>query len=603
VEERRADAWQALDEADRWYLRTANVQRFAVAMQRSALLSDAGAGHEAVETLRQRLGECDATPCDADLLAAGHLQLARLVLNDPFRTRVDLETARTDLETAAGQSAPSPDPTRQLSVQLVDAALALELGEVPSALPDRDREILATLPEGPRREAFEGWWTWLDAQAALARGEPDRALEACRSLTRLADRALVAWGWSCVARAHHARGDLASADLAYAKTLAHQEYLSGARLGLALAAGLGPQAEDAARAARVAVELGRPERAWEVLARIDQRSAHEAERSRCREAARSAREVAAWESVDREIDALLAQLAAVELPGSVAREAEAEGVRRALQERLSMLWRTWPGCAGGPGPEADGAEYRAFTVDDEVVLLGRRHGVLRLVRRTFLPAAALARIAGEVGEAMAAGRLEDSTWRRLLAPVAAALLPDDLEALASPVTFALHGRLQAFPVAALPVSGEGSARWLGDLAVIALQPAGARAAVSAPQEEVLPPVFVVDPLGDLPHARRSAARYRQWFPEARVLERTEASRAVLSGPREHVEWLHLDTHASYEPAFPELSSLVLADGPLRLVELVRMPAPRRFANLSGCRTGSWRPTADSGRYGLGGLLA
>jgi CHAT domain-containing protein len=227
-------------------------------------------------------------------------------------------------------------------------------------------------------------------------------------------------------------------------------------------------------------------------------------------------------------------------------------------------------------------------------------------KRTPLEPEALARLTEEVTAALGGRHLDDAAWRRLLAPAAAALLPRDLDHLEASTTFALHGRLQLLPLAALPVPEGG---WLGDRTVVALQPAGAWSGSSGSMPAVpagpalRPGLFVVDPLGDLPHARRSAKTYRALFPEARVLVRGDASRQALERHLVDSGWLHLDTHGSYQPAFPELSSLALADGPLRFVELAALPAPRRFANLSGCRTGAWHPTADSGRYGLGGLMA
>ncbi len=113
---------------------------------------------------------------------------------------------------------------------------------------------------------------------------------------------------------------------------------------------------------------------------------------------------------------------------------------------------------------------------------------------------------------------------------------------------------------------------------------------------------MVDPGGDLAGAERSLPAYRRLFPAARVLRGGEATREAVSRALAGAEWLHIDAHASYDPVFPEMSRLELAGGGLSLLEWSRLPAPRRFANLSGCRTASWPATADSGQYGLGGLL-
>ncbi|MDY7094866.1 MAG: CHAT domain-containing protein [Acidobacteriota bacterium] len=602
---RRREAWQAFEEADALYLRVADPTRFTVAMQRAALLSDAGAGHEAVEHLRGRLDECRVVPCDPALLAAGRLQVARLVLNDPFRTRDDLEAARQGLvEYRSGL----PQGTG-VAALLVEAALQLELGEDPAPTLTEARRLGAS-QAGPAAEASQPWIRWLEGQAALARGDSDRALEECRRMLDESSAPAAAWAWSCIADAYRRQERFAAADLAYAKTLALHEGTAGESLGLSVVSGLGRQAEDVLRAAQVAVDLGAAERAWRLLDHLDRRSAHEGERRRCRQSVLAAasgatgeslRWAAEWRRIDGEIEELLGQLTRLELPASLAREAESAPLQRALQERLLTLWRTWPGCDQPRWPAGGGADYRAFAVDDEVILL-RRIALGKVVadQRTPLAREELTRLTEEVTVALRRRDLDDQAWRRLLAPAAAALLPRNLADLEPVTTFALHGRLQLLPLAALPLP-EGA--WLGERTVVALQPAGAGAGSPAAASAARPGLFVVDPLGDLPHARRSAEAYGARFPGATILERGAASRRALEQHLGEAGWLHLDTHARYEPAFPELSSLALADGPLRFVELAALPAPGRFANLSGCRTAAWHPTADSGRYGLGGLMA
>ncbi|MCB1034278.1 MAG: hypothetical protein KDD47_10645, partial [Acidobacteria bacterium] len=417
---RRADAWSALGVAERLYLQTADPTRFTVAMQRADLLSDAGAGHEAVAHLRERIADCEDAPCDPGLLAAARLQMARLVLADPFRSPPELEAVLESLGSDA-----RPEPTDRLPAALVKGALELELGRDPEPTLDEARQLVANLPPGSASTTQGDWIRWLEAQSALLRGDGAEALSACRPLTERGGRSMAPWAWGCVARAHRLAGDLPAADLAFEKTLAYHEHASGARLGLSLASGLGPQAEDVARAARVAVERGDARRAWELLARLDQRSAHEARRLQCRGAARDPRAKARWQEIDEEIEAALADLSRLDLPASLAREAEIEPVRRVLQERLLNLWRTWPGCDGAPQSYPDVASFRAFAVDDEVILLGRREGRIQLVRRTPLDRASLTRLVQTVTAAIAEGRSDDAAWRRLLAPAAEALLPPE----------------------------------------------------------------------------------------------------------------------------------------------------------------------------------
>ncbi|MEO1368762.1 MAG: CHAT domain-containing protein, partial [Acidobacteriota bacterium] len=74
---------------------------------------------------------------------------------------------------------------------------------------------------------------------------------------------------------------------------------------------------------------------------------------------------------------------------------------------------------------------------------------------------------------------------------------------------------------------------------------------------------------------------------------------VLRGMAGH-DVLHFDAHGRYDAAFPELATLSLADRPLTLEDMAAVPAPSRLVNVSGCQTGAWPLTADSGHYGVGG---
>ena len=113
---------------------------------------------------------------------------------------------------------------------------------------------------------------------------------------------------------------------------------------------------------------------------------------------------------------------------------------------------------------------------------------------------------------------------------------------------------------------------------------------------------MVDPRGDLPAGRKLTETYHALFPDARILLGTTADRGAFREALPNARWLHVDSHAQYDPAFPELSSLLLADGPFTLAELGELSGPLDFANLSGCRTGRWPITADSGHFGLAGRL-
>jgi CHAT domain-containing protein len=288
-------------------------------------------------------------------------------------------------------------------------------------------------------------------------------------------------------------------------------------------------------------------------------------------------------------------------------------VRRDLRERLRALQRSGPGCPPpaeaeteteteiGPGAGAL-PRFRAVALPDEVLLLACRPGGGDLARRTPLPRAELLATLDRLGEALERPGTGDEAWRRAAEPLAAALLPPRLDALPEITAYSLHGPLQGAPLAALPLPAGG---WLADRTTVALLPAGTATgpAGAAAAVETAEPLFVVDPLGDLAGAGSLMATYRKLFPGARLLVGEAADRQALRRELAGARFLHVDAHGSFVPAFPELSGLELADGRLSLIELAELPVAGRFANLSGCQTGRWPITADSGRYGLGGLLA
>ncbi|HWN42617.1 MAG TPA: CHAT domain-containing protein, partial [Thermoanaerobaculia bacterium] len=557
--------WRDLEEAERRYLRIAHANRFTVTMVQADLLAQAGVPREAHERLRAALADCDRASCQPELLQHGRLQLAWLRLLDPDATRAELEEAQRSYESGLAALGEGPEPLELANHHVNAAYLQVRRGRDPGPDLRRARELLSGIQTGEARRRLLLDWALL----VEALGHPGtRARAICADLSARAAPQLAAWAASCTARALRLQGDLAGADRAFEAALRHHQHADAQELGLSIPLGAGQRADDFAQAARLAVERGAPGRAWELLARLDTFAVHEGERRDCR--ARAGPETAArWHAIDAESARLLAELAELDGPASGARRREIEPRRRELQERLRALWREWPGCTGAPEGNDEGIDFRAFAVEDEVLLLRRlADGAVRVEKRTRMPG-----------------------------PLATALVPREPRSLGEVTVFALHGSLQSVPLHALPLPAGG---WLADATVVALRPAAARAAVP---DGGGPPLFVVDPRGDLPGGSRSAGLYRSLFPQARLLQGEEASRAAVSRGLAGAEWLHLDAHGDQDPAFPELSSLVLADGTLRLLELAALPPPRRFANLSGCRTADWPVTADSGRYGLGGLLS
>jgi DNA-directed RNA polymerase specialized sigma24 family protein len=601
----REAAWLAFQRAEAKAVGIADPTLLAVVLQQADLLSQAGAPDEALARVREVLRQCGSLGCDRQLVLYGRLQLAWLTLRHTEATTEQLEHAARELRASLPALAAEQNPYETANQRLNLAFLELRTGGDPRpALPELRRLAAAPGIGSAGRQTLSGWGALLAGLAALARGEAPAALAACAAIAS-ADPELVAARFSCLGRADRLAGDLPAARRDFAAALGQHGRIA-AGLDQRLPLGPGERGEDFARAARVAVESGDPAAGWELLRRLDSLSFQEQERARCRGLARG-EAARRWAAIDQEAAGLLRDLGALPRLASGSRERQAADVRVGLEERLRRLWREWPGCAAPAEADDAGVELRAFAVEDEVLLL-RREGAsrVRLERRTAWPRrdrlTVLRAVAAELeaggGDAGAAGR-----WRSLaVPPLATALLPLAAGRLGPVTTFALHGSLQLVPLAALPLASPlpDGRRWLGEVTTVALHTAGGRQAAERGGGER--PLFVVDPSGDLGEAERSLPVYRRLFPGSRVLHGREATREAVLGALAGASWLHVDAHASYDPVFPEMSRLELADGELGLMEWARLPAPGRFANLSGCRTASWPATADSGQYGLGGLL-
>lgn len=594
----RTAAWLAFRDAEERAVRIADPTLLEVVLQQADLLSQAGAPDEALQRVKDAVGQCGSLGCGPERVAYARMQLAWLTLLHSDATPEQLAIARSGLRAALPAVPAERDPYEAANQRINLAYLELRTGRDPRTLIQTARRIAASPGTGSGgRQTLDGWISLLAGLAAIERGEPRAALADCGSIATV-DPQLEAARLSCEGRAHRLAGDLAEAARAFDAALVQHGRIA-AGLDQRLPLGPGERAEDFARAARVAIERGDPEAAWRLLLLLDSLSAQERERESCRALARGA-DARRWADLDRESDGLLRDLAALPRVASASRERQADALRVALEERLRRLWREWPGCAASATPEDRGVDFRAFAVEDEVILLRRdAGGRVGVERRSRLPRrqrlATLQALAAEVE----AGRGEPGRWRSLCEPVARAILPLRPGVLGPVTTFALHGSLQLVPLAAMPLP---DGRWLGEETSVALYTAGAHSAIGGGRKAAHP-VLVVDPAGDLAGAERSLSAYRSLFPDGRILRGGDATRAAVRGALAEAEWLHVDAHASYDPVFPEMSRLQLADGDLGLIEWSRLPAPRRFANLSGCRTASWPVTADSGQYGLGGLLA
>jgi CHAT domain-containing protein len=545
--DRLEDAWKSFLEAEALYRRVLDRKRLAAVRGQAEVLGRVGASREGLYRLEAALASCgDLAPCSpVQQLDARGLH-AWLTLIDSDASPEELNAAEENLESLQGEPALEPQERANHLINL--ALLRARQGREPTATL-AEAQHLVTPADGSRRaDLLRGWSGMAEALYQLSRSDADlgSAESECRELVDdgTSDR-LRAWAYSCLGRIHRRRGHPSLALRSFRSALALHEDATPERLGRLLPLGPGQRADDYYRAARAALDLGDTAGAWDLLTALDHLP-----------------------------------------PGGSGVTADSPTGR----------------------PPSD-VEYRAFALDDEILLLHRDgNDRVTLVRRSTLARGDLRERTDAVDRALAERRLSDAAWRELLRPLADALAPPPDAPPRSVTSYALHGLLQRVPLAALPVSGgtspeNRSSRWLADRTTVAVRPAGSGALAAAGSRRATDPLIVIDPSENLGARRELTSFYSQRFPASRLLVGREATEAAFRRALATASWLHADTHGTYDPAFPERSSLELADGAVTLRQLAQLPLSLSFANLSGCRTGAWPVTADSGRYGLGGLLA
>ena len=612
-------AWERIARADS-RLRQMGLPRLSTAVDLAKRLARVGDLSEARARVESALAECaGASRCNADLLALAKADLAWLILQDGAADPAELDRAETLLGEVL--ATPGIDGLNRANAFLSLAYRHLLAGRDAAPALAAAAALLEGGESSARRSYYRQWQELLGGLGALARHHHELARRTCLDLATRGLPEIKAWAWDCVGRVERARRQPGAALAAFEQALAAHELLATrARREEVLPLGLDQRADAFLEAARAAIEKGEPATAWRILARLDQLSVAEVDRRRCREAASGPALRRQWQELEAEIDRLLALLPSLEAPApGRERESRASSARE-VKARLRDLWRQWPGCrreSAEPAEPAeladDGLDYRAFALDDEILLLGRGDGdgdgdrrSVELLRRAAWPRRELAALLLAL-ERAPPGRQNDDDWQRQMAPLAAALVPP--EAFAGHGhprrTFGLHGILQALPLAALPLPGENGWEPLGSRWAVVVAPAGGsrrrrgEPARRAGRNEAL---FVLDPSGNLGGALTFDAALRSLYPRARVLRGAAATRQALVTALPQASLLHLDSHATYDTAFPELSALELADAPLRWLELAGLDFELELANLSGCQTGLWPITADSGSYGLGGAL-
>lgn len=586
------DALRHSREAARRFRLVADHLSVSSGMLEADILARAGAVDEACHLLRTRLAECATAACDPKALGAGKTTLAWLLIQSPDPEPRDVDEALLLLREALDVAVGNDLERANVLVNLAHAsALA---GEDPDeSLTEAEALYGPSLESGSEKARGLARWA-LAARALFAHtvGDEATALALCEQVgSDPALHRLAAWGQSCASDALRRQGRLDLAAEANERALLLHSYATRHPLAHDVVVGLTRRAEDLYRGIRLALERDDDARLQSLLAEVDRLDA-----ARPCTTPTDPALTARWKQ-------LIGELVALEGPASGRWREQRRAPERAVRRELQDLARSVR-CEdeGAPMGAESGPSFRAIPLEDEVLLLRRdATGRTTLHRRTSLPRRELrSRLDRIHAELAGVSVLDDRGWRELVAPIAAALVPspEDLDTVTS---FALHGPLQSTPLAALPLPGD-TTRFLCD-ATVPVHWVPRRAAPSATSSRTTsPPLFVVDPSGDLPGARRSLATYQRLAPDGRFLVETAAERDEVLGAIPTARWLHVDAHARFEPGFPELSSLLLADGPLTVPELTRQVAGLELANLSGCSTGRSPVSAGTGRYGLAGAL-
>ncbi len=600
--DRLEDAWLALSRADELYRRIADSKRITVAMKEASILHEMGALDEAAYRLRAALEECEQLSCNQEIIDVAQNNFAWHVLLNPNASEEELAEAEEFIRRGLAHFSPEKKPLEHAHRLTNLAYLQVRQGENPDVLLEEMRHSLANLRLDTEFVPYLlDWADLVSAMAALASGKSAEALGICADLASRPKSQLEAWAFSCMARAHRQAGNLAAAEEAIERALLRHTYEFSQQVVRHLTIGPGYRAEEFSRAARIAIECGKPMDAWSLMLQLDQLSTDERARRRCREKA-TGDLLKEWLRIESEASRILDLLQELELPASERRRVEQEQMRQELKLRLQKLWRNWPGCEALPVVDDEGVDYRAFALEDEIILLHRRQGEVTVEKRTPYARQKLRRDFDQISMSLDQQEISDAAWRRLLAPLARALLPNSLDRLEPVTTYALHGLLQGIPLAMLPLSDAPDGPWLIERTAISVKPAGSRIAERRPPTGANQPLFVVDPRRNLAATPRLLRNYKELFPRARYLVGDAATLAAFQEGAPRAEWLHVDAHGLYDPAFPKLSALQLADRPLYWVQLAETPMNLRFAHLSGCQTGRWPITADSGSYGIAGLV-
>lgn len=570
-------AWATMRHSEQRFRQVAHEQTIIAMTQRAQILMRSGASEEARQKLALAIEDCAAAQCQLRMLRNAKNALAWWLLQQPVLPVSQAQHTHTLLLEALQDT----KGLERANVLVNLAYLDVRRAQDPSDNLDRADQLLKNREEARALE-LRDWMFYVQAVWAIERRDFSTAL------TRLDQ----------VIEQENTNHLLAQALTSRAEVLRQQQKRSLAQEDLQRAALVfltlsqfdqrvplnpGQQAKVYFELARNALEMNDAQTAWSWLDQLDAIAANRA----CLENTDAAQQ--------EKQQALIAQLEALNAPASRARQQQRQSIRNQLQDELQEILRSTQPCR--QRALSNGEQFRAFVLDDEVIVLHRNEAnVVRLEKRTPISQSELLERVSELSKLGEHGITStDPSWRRVSAGLADILAPKPDTQLSEETRFVLYGLLQKIPIGALPY-GQG---WLSDVTTVILQPPLSANASTHDDFQSASSLFVVDPQSNLGGAQRSLVNYRRMVSDAQFLVGDDATTQGTRHAMRRATSLHVDGHASYNSAFPELSSLVMSDGEL-LVGALGQVAHLTLANLSACESGTWPVTASRGEFGLAG---
>ncbi|MCA9752120.1 MAG: CHAT domain-containing protein, partial [Gemmatimonadetes bacterium] len=173
-----------------------------------------------------------------------------------------------------------------------------------------------------------------------------------------------------------------------------------------------------------------------------------------------------------------------------------------------------------------------------------------------------------------------------------------LELRARRVVVVPHGSLHFVPFAALPV---GNGESVVDRHVVSALPSAScrRFVARGPRHRDDPRVLAVaSHAGDLPGADREVARVRKAFARGRMLRGPRATWSAFRDEAARADVIHVATHGLFRHDDPGLSALLLADGWVRVADLLSLRLDADLVSLSACQSGRVEVSGGDEMVGL-----